>query len=505
VATLTEGMASFLAALDPNTLLGADATALYAALVRLERLVGAAKVLLAPRIATSGHWESEGHRSPASLLADLEGVSPGQAKRTLATGRRLAELPSTEEALRHGRLSGPQVAEIAETAAVDPAAESDLLAGAESESLAATKERCQRARAHAARHDPLVTARRLHTERHFSHWNDAEGAFCFSGKDTPERGAALLARLVPAANRLRDARRAAAPPATPSAGPGPESEAALRADALFALVTGTAEPGSADATPGSSTVPGPGSGPARPPALLPRPGLRGAEHIIDRPPSATVIVRVDRDALVRGTAAPGELCELDGMGPIPVPLARALAVDSFLALVFTEAGDIRAVHHHGRTINATLRTALAFRDRACVVPGCAMPYGLEIDHVRPISLGGPTTLDNLALLCTHHHRLKTYDGWVLERHGPSDEDPGWSFTPLPAFGQEPDLGLDRPGAPGMPGGRPRPGTGPRPDGAGSTGRYPDPPSDPPDDRVPPTADTLFDRVPDSSWRTTGAE
>ena len=54
-----------------------------------------------------------------------------------------------------------------------------------------------------------------------------------------------------------------------------------------------------------------------------------------------------------------------------------------------------------------------------------------------------TTLDNLALLCTHHHRLKTYDGWVLERHGPSDADPQWSFTPQPPFGQEPDLGLDR--------------------------------------------------------------
>ena len=65
-----------------------------------------------------------------------------------------------------------------------------------------------------------------------------------------------------------------------------------------------------------------------------------------------------------------------------MPLARALAVDSFLAMVFTEAGDIRAVAHRGRTINAKLRTALVFRDRTCVVPGCTMPYGLEIDHVR---------------------------------------------------------------------------------------------------------------------------
>ena len=61
-----------------------------------------------------------------------------------------------------------------------------------------------------------------------------------------------------------------------------------------------------------------------------------------------------------------------------------------------------------------------------------------------MEFGGATTLDNLALLCTHHHRLKSYDGWVLERHGPGDADPQWSFTPQPPFGQEPDLGLDRP-------------------------------------------------------------
>jgi hypothetical protein len=71
-------------------------------------------------------------------------------------------------------------------------------------------------------------------------------------------------------------------------------------------------------------------------------------------------------------------------------------------------------------------------------------YSLEIDHVRPLESGGDTRLDNLALLCRHHHRLKTYEGWTLERTGPTDEDPRWRFLPLPPFGQEPDLGLDRP-------------------------------------------------------------
>ncbi len=46
---------------------------------------------------------------------------------------------------------------------------------------------------------------------------------------------------------------------------------------------------------------------------------------------------------------------------------------------------------------------------------------------------------NLALLCHHHHYLKTYEGWTLEPPGSTDTSTsGWSFTPLPPFGEEPD-------------------------------------------------------------------
>jgi hypothetical protein len=136
----------------------------------------------------------------------------------------------------------------------------------------------------------------------------------------------------------------------------------------------------------------PGCGPGAPAGSA---GLGSAEDLVGATPPATVIVRVDLAAVRRG-----------------------------------------------RTINRRLRTALAFRDRRCVVPGCGVAYGLEIDHVHPLESGGRTELDNLALLCGHHHRQKTYEGWVLERTGPTDEDPRWRFTPQPPFGQEPDLGLD---------------------------------------------------------------
>jgi 5-methylcytosine-specific restriction endonuclease McrA len=74
-----------------------------------------------------------------------------------------------------------------------------------------------------------------------------------------------------------------------------------------------------------------------------------------------------------------------------------------------------------------------------VVPRCGVPYGLEIDHVHPLEEGGLTELSNLALLCHHHHRMKTYGGATLERTGIGDDgSPTWAFTPMPPFGQEPD-------------------------------------------------------------------
>ena len=165
-------MRSLVAVLDPEDLSGRDAAALYGDFAHLERLVSAAKTLLAPRIAVTGHWKTQGHSSPASLLATLEGGTAGQAKQTLETGQRLSSLPSTEEALRQGTLSGPKAAEITRAATLEPSAESDLLAGSADQPLHVIKERCAEVRATSARNDPLATLAKIHTERSFSSWID---------------------------------------------------------------------------------------------------------------------------------------------------------------------------------------------------------------------------------------------------------------------------------------------------------------------------------------------
>jgi hypothetical protein len=60
-----------------------------------------------------------------------------------------------------------------------------------------------------------------------------------------------------------------------------------------------------------------------------------------------------------------------------------------------------------RTIPAPLWSALVIRDEHCRFPGCDRPSTwCEGHHLRWVTHGGPTELNNLVLLCSrHHHRL----------------------------------------------------------------------------------------------------
>jgi len=51
------------------------------------------------------------------------------------------------------------------------------------------------------------------------------------------------------------------------------------------------------------------------------------------------------------------------------------------------------------------RKALAIRDKGCVMPGCDIEATrTEVHHAHNWAHGGKTDLNNMALLCWHHHR-----------------------------------------------------------------------------------------------------
>jgi hypothetical protein len=74
-----------------------------------------------------------------------------------------------------------------------------------------------------------------------------------------------------------------------------------------------------------------------------------------------------------------------------------------------------------RVISPAQRSALAVRDRGCVFPGCDRPLAwCDGHHLWHWADGGPTDLNNLALLCRAHHRAVHEGGWRLIR-GPDGE------------------------------------------------------------------------------------
>ncbi|MCA1846868.1 MAG: hypothetical protein LC792_27475, partial [Actinobacteria bacterium] len=97
-------------------------------------------------------------------------------------------------------------------------------------------------------------------------------------------------------------------------------------------------------------------------------------------PESVVHVVVDYEALMRGHTVTGEHCEIPGIGPIPVTLARQMSEDCILKVLLTSGVDVMAVAHGGYTIPAHVRTALDVRDPKCVVPGCDGRRRLQKDH-----------------------------------------------------------------------------------------------------------------------------
>jgi hypothetical protein len=132
-------------------------------------------------------------------------------------------------------------------------------------------------------------------------------------------------------------------------------------------------------------------------------------------PRTKILVGVDLPALLRGYPVGDEVCEIAGYGPIAVSAVRDLldADDPFLAAVVTKGKDVVGVAHLGRRPNAHQQSALEWLYPTCAAEGCNSLAFLENDHRQDWAQTHTTVLDLLDRLCTHHHDLKSTDGWGL--------------------------------------------------------------------------------------------
>ncbi|MGH9019010.1 MAG: hypothetical protein ACRDY1_14760, partial [Acidimicrobiales bacterium] len=376
----------------------------------LERLVHAGQVLYARRATAGTAWRDEGHRSSAAWMAEKTKTGLGEAIGVLEASDALATLPATTDALRRGELSGSQLKVIAGAAAAHPEAETELLHAAATHSLKGLRESAARIRAAASSaQEENERHAALHRARFLRHYTDTDGALRLDARLTAVDGARLLSCIaVEADARFDEARKAGEP----------EPPAAYRADALVALVTGTAMSTQSNATAPQATT-----------------------------PRATVCFLVDGTAFTRGFTRNGERCEVAGVGSVPVAAVRRQLPDSFVKILVTRGVDVTTVVHAGRTVPAHLHSALEVRDPTCVVPGCDVAHGLEMHHWEvDYAVCRHTSLTGLARVCHWHHGLLTYGGYALgggpgawEMRGPPGGD---RFETAEPFGTTQPFELD---------------------------------------------------------------
>jgi hypothetical protein len=369
---------------DPDDIPASQAVVLYQTLERCSRAVAAAKTLLAKRVEASRQWQTKGHSSAAEHLAAISGRSLGAARSELETSNALDDLPATKQALLGGAVSETQGQIIANAAKANPHAERDLIKKASKVNHQGLRDEARKAKA-AADIDPEARHRRIQSERRLSRNTDLEGVWHLHANGTVVDGSVISSEL----DRLTDEIFA-----TNRADGVRECRDAYAFDALTEMARRSA-------------------------------GLRhrvppSADAIDDRKkrklatPQHLALLRLDVAALWRGYVEGDELCEITGLGPVPVETAKTLLGDAVLKLVITNGVDVLNVTSLTRGPTQAMRYARLWTNPMCCVEGCTRMrvehdhrWGAEYKDTRH------TRLDELDGVCPHHHDLHTREGWAL--------------------------------------------------------------------------------------------
>lgn len=375
LSEVSASIRSVMAETEFDELDAASAARLVEECAEAERLLAALRVFATATLENKALWRREGFRSAAAWMAAKTGTTVGAAIATLEMARLLEDLPQLAAAFRAGLLSEAQAKEIAEVASEVPDSQEQLIEAAGKLSLKGLREECQRVEA-AAITDEEDRYRQVHKKRCTRAWV-RKGVGHFSAAMAPDELARFMAGLNARTDDIvEEAIR----------GRWFESREAHSVDALVDLVR-------PDSTPPS-------------------------------PPETILNVVIDYEALMRGHTVTGEQCEIPGVGPIPVTLARQMSEDAILRVLVTKGVDVVTVAHGGYTIPAHLRSALDVRDPKCIVPGCDVRRRLQKDHRNTFSRTRITKLEDLAHLCPWHHHQKTFLGYTY-RGGPG----AWEWLP----------------------------------------------------------------------------
>ena len=305
----------------------------------------------------------DGGRATAAVMRERLNVSARQATAEVELAASLGELPATLEAWRAGEITAGHARVIARVAAdpdhCDEPALLEMARGYPVDMFARMTRQCMKPGPSAEQR------RRQHENRWASLVQDPDGSWRLSAYFDADDGKRVSLAFNAMVRTYRND--------PPVYGSGPIqglTSAQRRADALVNLITG-----------------------------------EGPHHR----PKATLLMIADYDTVTR------ELKNLrydDGLLVAADQIARLAAQAKILPAIFNAEDDPLWLGRTDRHASAGQRIALAARDGGCV--NCAAPAeGGEPHHIEWFSRGGPTDIDNLALLCERCHHLVHDDGWQL--------------------------------------------------------------------------------------------
>jgi hypothetical protein len=312
---------------------------------------------------------------PARVLAFRCGIPTREARECIRVAEALQELPVIRAAFSRGELTFHKVRSL--TRVATPASEERLLelAGA----LAASQlERALRA----FRRIAAEQARETHALEYVDyHW--AEDGSLYLRARLPAEDGTLLVKALEAARERVIARRRDEQASTDAAASAADATLAFeppRAIQVEAMVE------------------------------LAEAALAASDQ--QRSERARIVVHVDPLALAADRPGRSELAN----GPVLSPeTARRLGCDSETVPQLERDGLPLSVGRRRRTVPPGLRRALEARDEGtCCFPGCERSRHLDAHHRLHWAKGGETSLENLVLLCFHHHRLVHEGGYTIE-------------------------------------------------------------------------------------------
>jgi hypothetical protein len=319
-----------------------------------------------------------------SFIAWRCGITRRETTEYLRVAESLQELPMTRAAFARGELTFTKVRALTKVATA--ASEESLL------ELAGVLTASQLERAlRAFRRVATEEARDAHELEYVDWYVDDDGSLFLRARLAAEDGTLVVKALEAACERVlarRREERAAAAEEAARAGAAPDDAAGP----VAALV----EP----------------PRPVRVEALL---GLAEASLVADdesRRERVRVVVHVDAAALTADAAGRSELED----GPlISTETALRLGCDAELVAQVERDGLPLSVGRARRTVPPALRRLLEARDGdTCCFPGCERSRHLQAHHRTHWAHGGETSLDNLVLLCFHHHRFVHEGGYTIE-------------------------------------------------------------------------------------------